>query len=121
MAHDLTMFRYFIAIFTLEGCGHCEEYVPKVEAEVARLRRKKHSIELLRAGQAPQGAAVLIAVYDLTAGDHSVQAFADRFQVETTPTTLILPQGPGAQKITGALTDSQVQHMLADALRRAGA
>ena len=88
--HDLAQHRCFIAVFTLEGCGHCEEYVPKIEAEVARLQKQRRSIEMLRAGQPPKGAAVLVAVYDLTTGDHTVQRFADRFEVQTTPTTIAM-------------------------------
>lgn len=121
MPHDLTLHHCLIAIFTLEGCGHCEAYVPLVEAEVARLQRARRPIEMLRADRPPGEAAVLVAVYDLTKGDHTVQAFADRYQIETTPTTLVLPHGAGAFKVASALTPSQITHVLEDALRRAGA
>jgi len=115
--YDLAPHRCLIAVFTLEGCGHCEIYLPRLKARVEQLQKQGFSIELPEADQAPEGRAVLVMVYDLSKGDHTVQRFADRFQVEGTPTTVVLPRGHGAFKIDSSLSDSQIDRMLEIALR----
>lgn len=121
MPYDLSQYRAFIAIFVLDGCGHCEAYVPRVEAAITRLQQEGRSIELLQANQPPKKAAVLVGVYNLTTGDRSVQELADRFDVQATPTTVVLPQGIGAFKVDSSLSNSQIAFLLDDTLRGVGA
>lgn len=111
MAIDLTRAKAVIVVFVMEGCGACEEYLPRFKAQVAAARRRGQRINFYDDGSVPEG-HVAVVVYDAASPDPSVQALANRFAVQGTPSTVVLPRGPGAFKVEGGVTNSQIQWIL---------
>ena len=111
MAIDLTHAKAVIIVFVMEGCGACEEYLPRFKAQVAAARRQGHRINFYEDGTVPAG-HVAVVVYDAASPDPSIQAIGDRFAVQGTPSTVVLPRGPGAFKVEGGVTDSQIRWIL---------
>ena len=96
---DLTNERVLVALFVQEGCPACEEYLPRFERVADRYRR----------------AGMPIIVYDATSTDDELVAFMDRYQIEATPTLLVLRRGPGSRRLDGALTNAETDAVLLDA------
>lgn len=117
MAYDVSRHRAVVLVFKLEGCGHCEIYVPRLLERIRVLQAAGVEVELLSEGKPPRKEGVLVAVYDLTNPNAEVNALADRFAVNGMPTTVVLPRGQGALKVEGALTPSQIDALLTNAAR----
>lgn len=75
-----------------EGCGHCEEYLPRVRALAGRACLP---LVLVDGGQNRSVAAAL--------------------QVQVTPTTVILRSGRPVTRAEGAITDDQLTGLLSQA------
>lgn len=102
--------RVCIVVFVMPDCGACELYAPRLAAAV----RKAGSPFLVFDGKrrAPRG-AIPVLYYDVSQDNAEVQAFASRFNVEATPTTVVLPMnGDGAAKFEGGLAENQISYVL---------
>ena len=113
MAYDLSPHNALVAVFKLEGCPACEDYIPRLFARVQELQRQGASIEVYdpeRKGG--KKARVIVMVYDLSDAEPEVNRFADRFSISAMPTTVLLPRGPGAFKVEGSLSASQIDSIL---------
>ena len=106
----LSATRVVLVVFIMPECGACEGYVPRLNAAV---RRAGSPFFVYNGkGRAPKG-SIPVLYYDVSQPNDEVQAFASRYNVEATPTTLILPKGEGAAKFEGGLADNQIEHVLA--------
>lgn len=105
---DVSRCRVIIAVFAMPECAACELYVPRL-ARAARARRSfvvHDGVSAIPRGKVP------ILCYDVSAPDEAVQAFASRYAVEATPTTVVIPADGGAFKVEGNLTDEQISYIL---------
>ena len=102
---DLANVRTVIMVFTLQGCGACEEYLPRLQ----------------RAAQAMLRQGLMVLVYDAADTRPDVQALMDQYEINATPTTLLLVRGPGSLKFEGSITDQQIAQVLATAATARGA
>jgi thiol-disulfide isomerase/thioredoxin len=101
-----------IAIFAMGECPACESYLPRFLVEVEALRQQGFPFVVYVEGQPiPQG-AIPVLVYDAASPNVDVQAFADKYGVTATPTTLVLSRGIGSFKAEGSLANNQIQWIL---------
>jgi thiol-disulfide isomerase/thioredoxin len=88
--------RVLVAVFVQEGCGACEEFLPRFRALADRYQR----------------AGMPIVVYDAAAQDPELVAWMDGYGVSATPTVLVLRRGPGWARYEGALPDKEIEDVL---------
>src|SRR6185436_5836714 len=98
MAVDLREANVFVALVVLEGCGACEEFKPRFLRAAERLQRRNPGIP--------------VGIYLADDPRPDVQAFLDRFQVQATPTLLILCRGPGSISVVGSVDSLQLDGMM---------
>ena len=89
--------RTVVIVFTLPGCGHCSEFLPRFKARAARV-----------VGQVP------IHVVNADAPQHT--ALAERLGVTATPAMYVLRHPTGMLKLEGAVTDAEIDALLSVAL-----
>lgn len=94
---DLRGQNVVVLVFAMPECGHCEEFLPRFVPKA----------------QPFINAGVPIFLYDLTSEHKSIQDLADRYKVNSAPTTLVLKRGPGSMKISGAYSDEAIDRLLA--------
>lgn len=94
-------------------CGACESYVPKL-IEKANILKKKEGIpfEDYKSGIKLKTNSIPILVYDVASEDESIQALANRFNIEATPTTIVLVNPSGAFRTEGELEPTQIEKLL---------
>jgi thiol-disulfide isomerase/thioredoxin len=114
VAIDLTRAHAVILVFVMDGCGACEEYLPRFTAQVDQLAKAGTPVGFLTEGAAPEG-SVAVLVYDAASPERAVQDIANRYAVAGTPSTITLRRGVGASKVEGGVTDSQIRHLLIQA------
>lgn len=88
-----------VVVFTMDGCGHCEDFMPTFE-RVARSWSRT------------------VPAYELKADDPNpeIQRLADRLKVTGTPTTAAIRRySGGAAKIEGAGSAQQVNELFKQA------
>lgn len=98
---DLSRARVVVIVFTMPGCGACEEYLP---------RFKPLAAEATAAG-------VPVLYFNAASDRADIQALANRFQVVATPTTIIAPRGRGHTKLEGSIDTREIRQLLGQALR----
>lgn len=107
--NDLSKVNVLIAVFAMPDCHACESFTPKIAAAAHAAGRpfQVHDERTpIRKGAVP------VVFYDVSQPDPEISAFADRYKVEATPTTLVLTRSGGVFKVEGALTDEQIAHLL---------
>lgn len=110
---DLNGQRVVIAIFAMGECPACENYLPRFVAEAEALREQQGlPFVVYQQGQPLTPDAIPILIFDAASPDVDVQAFADRYEVKATPTTLVLHRGAGSFKTEGSLANNQIQWLL---------
>lgn len=95
---NLANARCVVVVFAQEGCPACEEYVPRFQAVAAQY-----------------SAQVPSAIVD--ASDKRYEQIADTFQINATPTTLVLRKPTGAIKAEGSLPNTEISKLFAVAAR----
>lgn len=93
---DLSGYRVIVVVFAMPDCPACEDYVPR----------------FLRYAAPYQQAGIPVFVYNVASEDPKLQEFADRYKVQVTPTTLVLPRGQGHLKVEGGLPDAAIDRLL---------
>ncbi len=112
-----TNVRLVIAVFIMPDCGGCEAYVHKLGAAVKKYGRPFFFHDGRR--PAPAG-SIPICLFDVSEDNADVQAFATRYQIEATPTTILIPRSGPAFRAEGNLGANQIDHVLAHALKMNG-
>lgn len=93
---DVSNERVLVIVFGMTDCPACEEYIPRFMARARPFQTN----------------GVPVFVYDVASPDPRLQAFADRYEISGTPTTLVLPRGKGFIKVEGVLDDHQIDDLL---------
>jgi thiol-disulfide isomerase/thioredoxin len=96
MPTDIQGERVIVVVFAMPDCPACEEYLPRFLARAEAYRK----------------AGVPVFVYDVSSEDPKLNAFADRYKIRATPTTLVLPRGAGMLRAEGALPDASIEVLL---------
>jgi thiol-disulfide isomerase/thioredoxin len=81
-----------VVVFAMKECPACADYMPRFQAVASQF-----------AGR--------VGYQILDANAPGVQALAERFNIEATPTTLVLRRPVGAIKAEGSLSDGEILHL----------
>ena len=92
--------RVVVVVFTIDGCGACEEYKP-------RFRRIAQSYQ------------ARVPIYMMDANDQRTADLASRLKVTNVPVTFVLRKPTGVISVEGAIPDSQIAWLLGIAAREA--
>lgn len=88
---DLSRDPVVVLVFTLSGCGHCREYLPRFQRIAAKY---EHCLPVI--------------VLDASRAQFSRPA--DYFRIIGTPATIVLRRGRGVvHKIDGAASDAEIE------------
>ena len=87
-----------VFVFALQGCGACEEYVPRFKQAAG-----------------PYRGVVPIGIYDV--GDGHGAEFGNKMGVRATPTTVVMDRGGRLHKVVGAIGNAAIKALLDRALR----
>lgn len=107
-----------IIVFGMPDCGACEEYVPRLLKRVGELQRQGYRFTIYEPGKAIAAGSIPVLVYDVASEDSELQALADRYSVNATPTTIVQSRGGNAFKAEGALDAKQIDALLGLAFQR---
>lgn len=111
---DVSKFRVIILVFGMPGCHACEDYVPRLRARAAALKKSKKTFLYENGKSLPDG-VLPIFIYDVNSENKPLQALADQYKIEAMPTTIVLVRPSGARRFEGALSDTQIDHVLTEA------
>lgn len=109
---DLDNTNVVIVVFAMDGCGACEEYLPKLLAQVEAYQKLGHPFVVYELGMRLQPGQIPVCIYDAQSEDPSVVAFADQHNVTGLPTTLLLPKRGKGQKWEGGLDATGIYGVL---------
>jgi len=114
---DLSACKVVVYVFAMDGCPACEHYLPRFTAEAQMLneqfqREGQHTRFWINPEVSPPAGVIPVFVYDAASPDANVQALADQFGVQATPTTVIAVRGPGSFKCEGSLANNQIRWIL---------
>ena len=104
-----------VLVFAMDGCPACHHYVPRVIAEANALNgvlAQQGRSFVVNPETQPEPGQIPILLFDAAADNAEVQAIADRFNVQATPTTVVATRGPGSMKLEGSLANNQIQWAL---------
>lgn len=93
---DLSNKNVVVMVFAMEGCGHCEEFLPRFWPKAEKY---------LAMGMP-------VFCYNLASEDPSIQAIATRYEIDSAPTTIVLKRGTGALKLSGGYNDETIDRVL---------
>ena len=80
-----------VVVFAMQQCPACSDYMPRFKAIASQFPQVPHQV--------------------LDANAPGVQGLADRFQIQATPTTMVLRRPVGAIKAEGSLPDADIQRL----------
>ncbi len=83
-----------VFVFAMEGCGACEEYLPRFKQIAGPYRR-----------------ALPIGIYDVSKGGKPTE-FGDKLGVRATPTTIVMDRRGHFHRVVGALADRAIKQLL---------
>ena len=101
-APNLNQAKVVVVVFTLEGCGACDEFKPRFRQIASHYA---HAIPIVMAD----------------ANDPRYAQLADRLSVQSVPATYILRKPHGIMRAVGGLPDEQINRLLDFAVREAAA
>lgn len=90
-----------VALFVMEGCGACHEYLPRFQRIAEPYKR----------------AGIPVLIIDAATEDAEINELADRWGVRATPTTIVARRGPGVIRQEGNLSDEYLKQLF-DAAHR---
>jgi len=108
---DLSQTRVVVIVFAMDGCGPCEEYLPRFVKHVERFKRSGYPFVIVKPGTAIEPGQIPVMIYDASSEDDELQTFADRLGVSATPTTAMLTRRDTV-KLEGGLEDDQIDQLL---------
>lgn len=118
MTLDVSRCSAVIVVFAMDGCGACEDYKPRLEREIARWQASGAPLVFCETANAtfvaPQVPVILL---DAQSSDEQIQGWADQFDVEGLPTTVLFRRNAQPLKIEGAIDNAKIYDLLAQATR----
>lgn len=108
---DLNQHSVAILVFAMHECPACEHYVPRLVEQVGVMRDRGAPLVVYDEGVTVDPGSIPVLVYDAASPSADVQKLADRFQVEATPTTIVLAK-QGSFKCEGNLANNQILWLL---------
>lgn len=111
MSQDLNA-NIVIVVFAMPGCPACEDYIPRLYQQIGGFQKLGHPFVIYELGKSLKPGQIPILVYDASARDPGVQAFADQHGVSGLPTTLLLPKVGFPAKYEGGLGNDQIYALL---------
>lgn len=114
---DLSPCRAVILVFASPTCGACEDYKPRLEAEVERWQKHGVPVSFAEEDQPLATGSIAIVMIDVTSEDPGVQAYADAFRVTGLPTTVLMTRGGHQARHEGAIDDQSIDKLLREAAR----
>lgn len=82
-----------VFVFALQGCGACEDYVPRFQQLAGPYRRE-----------------MPIGIYDVGAGRGA--EFGNRMRIQATPTTIVMDRRGRLHRAVGALGNAAIKALL---------
>lgn len=110
-AIDLNKHNVAILVFAMHECPACEHYVPRLVEQVGVLQGQGAPLVVYDEGVKIPEQSIPVLIYDAATENPDVQRLADRFQVEATPTTIVLGR-QGSFKCEGNLANNQILWLL---------
>lgn len=86
-----------VFVFAMQGCGACEEYLPRFQQLAGPYRRR-----------------IPIGIYDVAKGGHAAM-FGDKLGVKATPTTVVMDGRGHLKRFVGALGNAAINQILRQA------
>lgn len=114
---DLRNAKAVLLIFAMPGCGACEDYLPRLQRQVADFQRYGHAFHYVggESGSLAPG-TIPILIIDATSADEGVQALADQHGITGMPTTLFFTRRNRLPvKHEGGLEDREIYDLLVKA------
>ena len=115
---DLRNVRVIVVVFAMPGCGACDDYLPKFMHAVRQHQRWGAPFHVWRPGLPIHPGTIPVLLYDAASPDPALQDFADRLQIEATPTTAVLGRR-SVHKVEGSLGPMEIDNLLYVARRMA--
>ncbi len=112
---DVSHLKVIVLVFAMPECGACEEYTPRLLKRVNAFKRSGHPFVVYKSGMSLNEGQIPIFLYNVASDGKGVQALADQYKIEATPTTLVLVRPEGALRLEGAINDAQIDHVLTSA------
>lgn len=109
---DLRNTRVIVVVFAMDGCGPCEEYVPRLRKQVEQLRANGAPFVVWVPGTPLQPGTIPVLLYDAASADPVLTAFADKLKISATPTTCVLTSKGGVERHEGALGQAELAKLL---------
>lgn len=113
---DLGRYKTLIVVWHMQGCGACEEFIPRV------LKQAEAYKSCLGVLVAPNDRAAHIqtpaAILFLDANNPKYTKWAEQYKIESTPTTYVMfrKQQHRNRKIVGAVDDREIVGFLNHAM-----
>lgn len=101
-----------VIVFAMHECPACDHYLPRFLAEVEALKQHGYPFVVYEPDAVLPPGSIPVIVYDAASENVDIQKLADRYKVEATPTTIVVPRGPGGFKCEGSLANNQIQWVL---------
>jgi thiol-disulfide isomerase/thioredoxin len=105
---DIRNYSVAIIAFGMEGCPHCEEYLPRL---VAAVQQAGKPFAIYQQGQFISTDSIPVIIMDAASNHPTVKNTADSLRVESVPVTF-LRTSPNLTRFEGALTPDQIKALL---------
>ena len=108
MTPNIETSKIVVAVFTMKGCGACEDFMPRFQRIARAPRPELRNLSFAHYLPMPY--------YDVN--DKRYDALCNRFGVLYTPTTLVLRRPTGIKRFeTAPMPDEEIEQMLGFAMR----
>ena len=105
---DLAGQNVVVIVFAMGECPACEHYLPRLISEIEQLKTHGYPFVIGGSQQHIRQGSIPVFIYDAASPDADVQKLADRYDVQATPTTILLTRGAGSFKCEGNLANNQI-------------
>jgi hypothetical protein len=109
--------KVIVAVFTMAGCGACEEYKPRFRRVVQEMGLPVFDVGKGRLPDPTALSRTCLPVYTIDCDDKQFGNWAEHLNVHATPSTYVLRRPRGVLKLEGSIPDEQVKWLLGKALR----
>lgn len=104
-----------IVVFAMDGCGACEDFMPRFERLIAGFQAHGQPLVYYQIGMPLTPGAIPVIVLDADSTDESVVSFADQHAIDALPTTLLLRRNAKPARLEGAVDDKEIYDALVSA------
>jgi thiol-disulfide isomerase/thioredoxin len=109
---SLDQTKVVIVVFAMPSCPACHDYLPRLYKQVEGFQKLGAPLFVYEEGTLIPPKSIPVMVYDVTAQNDSVQAFANQWKVENLPTTILLPKVGFPARYEGALSNDDIYNLL---------